>query len=381
MTSISQVRHRLIVLVVCSALAMLDSAFGQIWTSNNFPGAPITFAASADGTKLVEACGDAEVYVSTNSGSSWLHIGSGLPNANVAAVSADGSVLFVSAGGLYASTNSGMSWYRITNTVQFIACSADGEKLLMAKGGAISLGSPLYTSADSGNTWVSNNAPVTNWTAATMSADGNKLAAVVYGGGIYTSTNFGSSWISNTVPSKSWFGIASSADGTKLAAVATSGEIFTSTNLGITWTTNTVPNYGWDSVASSVDGGKLIAVGSRIYSSTNFGRTWVSNSAPAANWGAVVSSADGYKLMAAVSGSRVWTSYSTPTPRLNIEPVDNNLALAWLVPSTNFVLQQSLDLSSWTDVTNPPALNLTNLQDEVIFPPTNSSGFYRLVTQ
>jgi len=67
-----------------------------------------------------------------------------------------------------------------------------------------------------------------------------------------------------------------------------------------------------------------------------------------------------------------------PTPRLNIAPTNSNLKLSWIVPSTNFVLQQSLDLSSWTNVTDAPALNLTNLQDEVIQSPTNGSGFYRL---
>jgi len=31
-------------------------------------------------------------------------------------------------------------------------------------------------------------------------------------------------------------------------------------------------------------------------------------------------------------------------------------------------------------VTNPPALNLTNLQDKVVLSSTNGSGFYRLKT-
>jgi hypothetical protein len=50
------------------------------------------------------------------------------------------------------------------------------------------------------------------------------------------------------------------------------------------------------------------------------------------------------------------------------------------VPSTNFVLQQSADLISWADLTNAPALNLTNLQNQVTLPPSNGSGFYRLKT-
>jgi hypothetical protein len=63
---------------------------------------------------------------------------------------------------------------------------------------------------------------------------------------------------------------------------------------------------------------------------------------------------------------------------MNLTPANGNLKLSWLVPSTNFVLQQSLDMGSWADVTNTPVLNLTNFQNEVILPPTGSSGFYRL---
>jgi len=71
---------------------------------------------------------------------------------------------------------------------------------------------------------------------------------------------------------------------------------------------------------------------------------------------------------------------STPTPQLNLTSAKPNLDLTWLVPSTNFVLQQSTDLASWMDLTNAPVLNLTNLQDEVVLSPTNRSGFYRLRT-
>jgi hypothetical protein len=94
----------------------------------------------------------------------------------------------------------------------------------------------------------------------------------------------------------------------------------------------------------------------------------------------VASSADGSKLIAVDYGSGIWISQTTPAPQLNIAPSNTNLDFSWTVPSTNFVLQQSSDLGSWTDVTNPPVLNLTNLQNEVILSPTGSSVFYRLKT-
>jgi hypothetical protein len=76
----------------------------------------------------------------------------------------------------------------------------------------------------------------------------------------------------------------------------------------------------------------------------------------------------------------IWTSQTTPSPQLNLTTSKTNLALSWTIPSTNFVLQQSADLVSWADVTNPPVLNLTNLQNQVTLTPSNSSDFYRLST-
>src|ERR1035438_9648461 len=68
-------------------------------------------------------------------------------------------------------------------------------------------------------TWTqSTNAPALAWWAVASSADGTRLAAVVRNGGIYTSTNSGATWVSNSAPVRTWWAIASSADGTKLAA-------------------------------------------------------------------------------------------------------------------------------------------------------------------
>jgi hypothetical protein len=103
---------------------------------------------------------------------------------------------------------------------------------------------------------------------------------------------------------------------------------------------------------------------------------------PGLLWQSVASSADGNKLVAAVRNGGIYTWQSAPTPQLNLTFSNNHFALSWLVPSTNFLLQQNSDLSttSWTDVTNPPVLNLTNLQNEVTLPSPGSNVFYRLKT-
>jgi len=224
-----------------------------------------------------------------------------------------------------------------------------------------------------------------------MSADGSKMVAVGSGQpAIYTSTNSGATWVpNNTVTNFYGQSVASSADGTKLVLVGiVEPAIRLSTNSGATWASNGTPGLYWQSVASSADGTRLVAAeeDGAIYTSTNSGTTWTSNSVPFTFWRSVASSADGSKLVAVISGNfpnlayGIYISDSTPTPQLNLAPSGSNLTASWIIPSKNFVVQQSPDLSSWTDVTNAPTLNLSNLQDEVVLSPTNTSGFYRLTT-
>jgi len=123
-----------------------------------------------------------------------------------------------------------------------------------------------------------------------------------------------------------------------------------------------------------------------IYTSTNSGITWVSNNVPNDSWISVASSADGGEQLVAPLGDQsfkpqpIYISQTWPSPHLNLTPSSTNLTLGWTVPSKNFVVQQSADLTSWSVATNPPGLNLTNLQNQIILSPTNRSGFYRLKT-
>jgi len=76
----------------------------------------------------------------------------------------------------------------------------------------------------------------------------------------------------------------------------------------------------------------------------------------------------------------IYTRQSVPAPLLSITASNDNLVLAWLVPSMPFVLQSSPDLSAanWTDVQATPALNCRTLQYEVLIPKPPAPRFYRL---
>ncbi len=258
---------------------------GKTWKPTGAPsGVPwTTVASSADGTKLVAAAFyKYPIYLSTNSGISWSTNGPGGDWQSVAC-SSDGKKLVAVAnenGSIYTSTNAGITWRQAANAPsnfwQSVACSADGNKMVAAVGGSLTAG-PIYVSADSGTTWKpADSAPSNIWQCVASSADGNKLVAVscldlpAVGGSIFTSTNSGLTWISNNIPSEPWSWVVSSADGTKLTAVAYSwhfssnsgftysGGIFASTNSGATWTQTIGPSNFWLCVATSADGNKSV---------------------------------------------------------------------------------------------------------------------------
>ena len=108
-------------------------------------------------------------------------------------------------------------------------------------------------------TWSAMGVPGFAWRTAAATADFTKLVAAgasefVYGFGgaspIYTSTNSGLSWVQASAPSNSWSCVAASADGSRLVAAATfyydsgdyadsfynsDGLIYTSSDFGVTW--------------------------------------------------------------------------------------------------------------------------------------------------
>ncbi len=383
------------------------------WTRAWTPSAALSanwfaVASSTDGSKLVAAAGGiaydlnpglGTIYTSTNSGATWTTACGPRADWQALASSADGCKLVAAArssftnvggswvpiqGAIYTSTNSGASWVLTTAPATnwtTVASSADGTKLTAAGAAGIYAGAAgIYTSADSGAHWISDTAPNLSWQALASSADGAKLVAV--GDlGICTSTNAGATWTSNNMPN-AWTSVAASANGVNLVGATSDGNgvghVYTSANSGVTWTQTSAPSRYWSSVASSADGRKLTAAGGdTLFVSTDAGATWTQTTGIGY---AVASSADGNKLAAVVAGGGIYTSQTTPTPTMSLTPWGSNALLSWTIPSLDFTLQQNSDLTTtnWTDVTTPPVLNLTNLQNQVLLSPSSGNTFYRL---
>jgi len=86
---------------------------------------------------------------------------------------------------------------------QSIAASADVPLVATTSTGSQPLSGPIYTSADSGKTWMSNAISVQNWVGTASSADGTQLLALVpQSSRIAASTNSGASWTFSIAPAQ-----------------------------------------------------------------------------------------------------------------------------------------------------------------------------------
>ena len=386
-------------------LAATAPTSAQTWTQTSAPSNYWnSVASSADGSKLV-AASDGAIYTSTDSGAAWTATSAPITNWISVASSADGVKLFaaVNGGGIYTSLDSGAAWMLtsapITNWTS-VACSADGGKALAVAAGSLhpyfAQEGSIYTSSDSGTNWVVSSAPLGRWIAVASSADGNKLVAV-QPFEICTSKDSGATWATTNAPGYTASIACSSAGSLLLLGGADpfhmpyGGCLLVSTNCGMNWEGCNAGTVGRGSVACSADGRTLIGAGGPptsplgtridvVQTSTNSGVTWARADAPAMSWTSVASSADGGKLVAVVGGGGIWTFQSMPAPKLNITCSGSNVVISWIVPSIAFALQQNSDsnTTNWTDTTNTPTLNVTNLQNQVVVPLPTSTRFYRL---
>jgi hypothetical protein len=393
----------------------------QTWTQTSAPTNNwYSIACSADGAKLfavnqisTEAYLDppslSPLYLSTDSGETWQ---AGTTDVwwnaawSLVICSAEGSRLVASMEFFWAplefSANSGADWFfgGPTNDVSSsqlpyvgpwncLSASADGSKIF----GYSYADGVMFASMDFGASWFSEDQLSPETTCIACSADGSQLIAGTFVGGLFLSHDAGTNWEPASVSDAfQWNAVASSADGSKLVAAAcivsppetaaSAGRIFTSADFGATWSMTSAPTNNWMAVASSADGRKLGAVAQygQIYISTNAGASWSTGNSPSTNWQSIAVSADGTKFYATVAGGGIWALQAAPSPQLNISVATASTTISWIVPSINFSLQQSADLTTWSMVTNTPLLNYSNLQYRVCLPIKNPSTYFRLIS-
>ena len=377
--------------ILAFALVLIvASSFAHTWQQATTLTSAGATAMSADGRIICVVNSATHPYVSTDSGKTWtLATNSpprGSPYVGGLAISADGSKIFAtlstntsSRSWIFMSPDQGTNWVQTAfpsttiSTNYCVACSADGTKVI-----ASLRNGPIFYSTNGGVNCYISSVPNAAWSSLASSADGSRMfAAANVGSGVYFSSDFGATWTSANPLLSGCSSVCTSSDGKWVGAINNSTYI--SSNGGATWRTN---NLSGGIIACSADGTNWIIAGNHIYTSADAGATWTTNLSFAQWLGGAVS-ADGSEMVAVGSGQGTWIGRVTPSPQLNIQSQDSNVAVSWLLPSTNFVLQQSADLTtpSWTPVSPSPTLNFTNLQQQVTVPTTGSNAFFRLIAQ
>jgi photosystem II stability/assembly factor-like uncharacterized protein len=168
------------------------------------------------GTNLFAGTVSSGVFLSTDNGKSWTAVDSGLTNIMVYAFAVSDTNIFAGTygGHVFKSTNNGTSWTVVdsglTNASQTICALAvspnrtGGMNLFAGAWGSEVLGtwgSQIFKSTNNGTNWTADSAGLTNTSVTAFTVCGNNIFSGTswndHGpGGVYLSTNDGTSWTS-----------------------------------------------------------------------------------------------------------------------------------------------------------------------------------------
>jgi hypothetical protein len=160
----------------------LSTNNGSSWSQVN-TGLPVkTYGALAiSGSNLfvgTSGSGGSGVYISSNNGTSWTAVNTGLTNLEVNALAVSGSNLYAGTlGGVFVSANNGSSWTATSLTLPVYSLAISGSKLFA--GVANGYGDAVYMSTDNGGSWSAQNSGLQATQVNAMTVMGSKLYAAV----------------------------------------------------------------------------------------------------------------------------------------------------------------------------------------------------------
>ncbi|MBK6913405.1 MAG: T9SS type A sorting domain-containing protein [Ignavibacteriales bacterium] len=215
------------------------------------------------------------VFRSTNNGTSWTEVNSGLTDTEVYALAVSGTNLFAGTlfGGVFLSTNNGTSWNEVNNGL-----ANTDVKAFAVSGTSLFAGTNyrgVFFSINNGTNWTAVNSGLTDTDVYALAVSGTNLFAGTWGGGVFLSTNNGTSWTGANNGLTNLKVNAFAVSGANLFAGTEGGGVFLSTNNGSNWTE--VNNGLTNSLVLSlaVSSSNLFAgTGNGVFLSTNNGTNW-----------------------------------------------------------------------------------------------------------
>jgi hypothetical protein len=339
-------------------LLVTQICFAQ-WVQTNDPFAGSVRALAVSGTNLFAGTyffppttTYGGVFLSTNNGTSWTEVNTGLTNINVYAFAVSGTNLFAgTSGGVFLSTNNGTSWTEVNTGLTYpvaYALAVSGTNLFAGTYVGVFLSTNNGTSWTEVNTGLPKSAYDTTqyvrvgcFTVSGTNLFAGAIDAGAIDGGVFLSTNNGTSWTEVNTGLTYPVAYALAVSGTNLFA-GTSGGVFLSTNNGTSWTavnTGLTNTYVW---AFAVSGTNLFAgTSGGVFLSTNNGTSWTEVNAGLTNTSVWAFAVSGTNLFAGTSGGGVWrrqlSEMITDVEELNPLPTEFSLGQNYpnpLNPST-----------------------------------------------
>jgi hypothetical protein len=160
----------------------LSTNNGTSWTAVNtgLPSHTGVWSLAVSGRSLFAGTTASGVYLSTNNGTSWAAVNTGLPSySNVWSLAVSGTNLFAGTIGVYLSTNNGTTWTQTGLTDTFVYSLAVSGTSLFAGTGA----SGVYLSTDNGTSWTAVNTGLPSYSDVwSLAVSGTNLFAGTEGG-------------------------------------------------------------------------------------------------------------------------------------------------------------------------------------------------------
>jgi photosystem II stability/assembly factor-like uncharacterized protein len=250
------------------------------WTKTSGINAGSINALAVSGRNIFAGTGGGGVFLSTNNGTSWTAVNSGMPaNSNIHSFAVRGSNIFAGTvgRGVFLSTNNGSNWTAVNNG---LPANASVYSLAVNDSNIFAgtfAGGSVFLSIDNGTSWTAvNNGLPTNAVVYSLTMSGNKIFATA-NGRVFLSTNNGTNWtaVNNGLPVFAFAGRLAVID-SNIFAGTDGGGVFLSTNNGTTW--RPVNNGLTDSTVWSLAVDRcLIFAGTRskgVFFSADDGTTW-----------------------------------------------------------------------------------------------------------
>jgi hypothetical protein len=276
-----KMKVRIIAWILLSAFGITTNALSQ-WVLTKGPKALYGASSLAEHHKNLYAGGwyGGGVFISTDNGTNWTQINTGLTSDSVYALASNGTDLFAgsyfygSFGGVCHLNSNDTSWTQVDSGIfggYVRSLMVNGTNVFVAMSGR-----GVFLSTNNGTAWREVNTGLTDSNVLTLAANGSDIFAGTGNDGVFLSTNSGANW---TAANNGLSGVtiyALAAMDANLFAGSYRKGVFLSTDKGTSW--NSVNTGLTDStiISFAVSGNTIFAGtnSSGVFLSTNRGTNW-----------------------------------------------------------------------------------------------------------